>query len=237
MVKQIGRKLSFTLSILRQRDFGEIGSILRTKAWSTERALGLSRDLAVPFQAPEALIPITVRPIQPADVRVLLNVSEAGISVAERRDRTMRLHLLDAGFTSCFVATTVDDQACYIQWLIPPAENDLLRASFNGLFPPLADTEVLLEGAYTPVAFRGQRIMPAAMALIAEKAAGFGANRVLTFVGEDNIPSLKGCKRAGFSPSLRREAIQRLGHRRMVFTPLPAGTPYAFDTQPAPLAQ
>lgn len=233
MVQQIVRKLSFTLSFLQQRDFGEIGSILRTKAWSTERALGLSRDLAVPFQAPEALIPIAVRPIEPADVRALLDVTEAGISVTERRDRTMRLHLLDAGFSSCFVATTADDQACYIQWLISPGENSLLRKSFDGLFPPLADNEILLEGAYTPVAFRGQRIMPAAMALIAGKAAELGASRVLTFVGEDNIPSLKGCKRAGFSPSLRREAIHRLGYRRMVFSSLPAGTPYAFETQPA----
>lgn len=234
MAQQIVRKLSFARSLLRQRDFHEIGVILRTKAWSTEQALGLCRDLAVPFPAPEALVPIQVRPIEPDDVRALLNVSEAGISDPERRDRMTRLHLLDAGFSSCFVATTADGQACYIQWLISPGENSLLQKSFNGLFPPLASNEMLLEGAYTPVAFRGQRIMPAAMALIAEKAAELGAERALTFVGEDNIPSLKGCKRAGFAPCLQREAIHRLGYRRMVFTPLPPGTPYAFDRQPAP---
>lgn len=235
MAQQIARKLSLVRGYLSQHDYHEIGTILRTKTWSAERALGLGRDLAQPFPAPAALVPIQVRPIRPDDVRALLDVSEAGIAPAERRDRTTRLHLLDAGFSSCFVATTADDQACYIQWLISSAENDLLQKSFNGLFPHLDDGEMLLEGAYTPAAFRGQRIMPAAMALIAEKAAELGASRALTFVGEDNVPSLKGCKRAGFFPVLRREAIQRLGHRRMVFTPLPAGTPYAFDA-PAPAA-
>ncbi len=209
MMQQVVRKLSFARSFLEQGDIGEIRAILRTKMWSTEQALGLGRDLTV---------------------------SEPGISTGERRDRTSRLHLLDAGFSSCFVATTADDQACYIQWLISPRENDRLRSAFDGLFPWLEDNEMLLEGAYTPVAFRGQRIMPAAMALIAERAAGLGAERALTFVGEDNVPSLKGCKRAGFSPVMRRQGIHRLGYRRMVFTPLPAGTPYAFDAQAAPVS-
>lgn len=234
-MQQIVRKLSIARSFLRHREFGELGSILRTKAWSTEQALGLSRNLAIPFQAPDALISIQVRPISSTDVRTLLDESEVGISAAELRDRITRLRLLDAGFSSCFVATTADDQACYIQWLFSPDENELLLKFFEGLMPQLAGNETLLEGAYTPVAFRGQRIMPAAMALIAEKAAERGAERALTFVGEDNTPSLKGCKRAGFSPSLRREAIHRLGHRRMVFSPLPAGTPYAFDAEPTPL--
>ena len=142
------------------------------------------------------------------------------------------MHLLDAGFTSYFVATTADDQACYIQWLISPRENVLLQESFDGLFPRLAANEMLLEGAYTPVAFRGQRIMPAAMALIAERAADLGAERALTFVSDDNIPSLKGCKRAGFAPCLQRQAIHRLGRCRMIFAPLAAGTPNAFDVPP-----
>lgn len=229
MVQQVVRKLSLAQGFFQQGDIGEIGQILRAKVWSTERALGLSRDLAEPFQAPNALIPIAVQPIRPEDVRTLLDVSEAGISVAERRDRTKRMHLLDAGFSSCFVATTEDDQACFIQWLISPDENIRLQRSFNGLFPRLAADEMLFEGAYTPVAFRGQRIMPAAMALIADQAVELGAARLLTFVGEDNVSSLKGCKRAGFSPFLRREAIHRLGYRRMVFSSLPAGTRYAFD--------
>jgi len=46
------------------------------------------------------------------------------------------------------------------------------------------------------------RIMPAAMARIAEHGRDVGARHVMTFVGTDNIPSLKGCKRSGFAPTL-----------------------------------
>jgi RimJ/RimL family protein N-acetyltransferase len=55
---------------------------------------------------------------------------------------------------------------------------------------------------YTPPAYRGLGIMSAAIALIAERASEFGARHVLTFVGEQNIASLKGCQRAGFHPHM-----------------------------------
>ena len=58
------------------------------------------------------------------------------------------------------------------------------------------------ENAYTPPAYRGLGVMPAAMARIAERASDFGARKVMTFVATDNIASLKGCQRAGFHPHL-----------------------------------
>lgn len=138
------------------------------------------------------------------------------------------MNLASAGFSTCFVAVSEDDHPRYIQWLIRPQENELLQQAFHGLFPQLAPDECLLEGAYTPESFRGQRIMPAAMAQIAELAAERGACRVVTFVGEKNIPSLKGCHRAGFAPYLRRHADWRLGKCRIILEPLPHGTPFSF---------
>ncbi len=81
----------------------------------------------------------------------------------------------------------------------------------GSLYPRLAPYEALLEGAYTPEAYRGQGIIASAMALIAERAGDFGARWVVTFVDETNVASLKGCARAGFVPYLRR---------RVRFTPL-----------------
>ena len=69
--------------------------------------------------------------------------------------------------------------------------------------------------------------MSAAMALIAERAADIGARHVLTFVGLDNIASLKGCQRAGFNPLLLHRAT-RIGFgtlRRDRFEALPEGDP------------
>jgi hypothetical protein len=231
--QQFGRKFSFALSFVRQGDLVEVSSILKTKVWSSREAFGVMRDMSIPFPSPTPLIPISIRPARPDDIRQVLNVDEPGIALAERRDRVARQHLMDAGFSYCFVAVTSDDRPCYIQWLIMPSENRLLAQSFGGLFPPLAAHEALLEGAYTPAAFRGQRIMPAAMALLAEKGAEMGATSVLTFVGEENIASLKGCKRAGFAPYRMRRAVYRFGRRRLAFWALPEGTPYPFDNVPS----
>ncbi len=69
--------------------------------------------------------------------------------------------------------------------------------------------------------------MSAAMALIAERATDIGARHVLTFVGDINIASLKGCQRAGFNPRM-------LHHRTVLgfgmitqdrFETLPEGDP------------
>ncbi len=49
----------------------------------------------------------------------------------------------------------------------------------------LPPNEALLEGAYTPASHRGLGIMPAAMALIAEKAETIGARYVITFVAPE----------------------------------------------------
>ncbi len=222
-LRGVNRKSSFAIQLLRQGNYAEAGAILRSRIWFTESAFGLVRNLSTPFPVPEAKLPILLRPIVQDDVNKLLDTDEPGISASERYDRRTRLHLLEAGFSSCFVAATDDNRPCFVQWLISPAENALLDQAFGGLFPRLADNEVLLEGAYTSTAFRGLRIMPAAMAMLAEQAASAGAVRAITFVGEDNAPSLNGCKRAGFSPFTRRQVVHRLGYRRVTFTPIAEG--------------
>jgi hypothetical protein len=87
-----------------------------------------------------------------------------------------------------------------MQWMLGPAQNRAIAAL--GGFPPLAPDEALLENAFTPMGHRGLGIMPAAMALIAERATDIGARHVLTFVDEGNTASLKGCQRAGFYPHI-----------------------------------
>jgi len=121
-----------------------------------------------------------------------------------------------------------------MQWLIGPSENDKIQAYFKGIFPLLAPDEALLEYAFTPDAYRGQGIMPCAMAQIAERAKAFAARWVITFVDHQNIPALKGCKKAGFVPYLMRKDTWRLFRRRSTFKQLPPETPYPFDLeQPA----
>jgi GNAT superfamily N-acetyltransferase len=191
----------------------------RVRLYSRREAVGLRRDLSVPFAVPPAKIPLIVRPLR-ADDDLSFIASVPGLAPQAAQDRLGQRWLLTADLPTCWIAVDPDGTACYMQWLIAPRDNALVRAWWGGLFPELQPDEALLEGAYTAESHRGQGIMSHAMARIAEQARDFGAQRVITFVGHENVGSLKGCERAGFAPYLERRDSWTLFRRRVRFLPL-----------------
>jgi GNAT superfamily N-acetyltransferase len=166
---------------------------------------GLGRDLAVRIEKPRAKIPITVRALQSHDMASLFG--NADLNPVDRREAAWRMAFIAKGAHRGFVAIDErSDEPCYAQWLFGAMDNDVVRR-LKG-FPALKTDQALLENAYTPPAYRGLGIMSAAMALIAERAADIGARHVLTFVGQDNIASLKGCQRAGFHPVMLHHSVR-----------------------------
>ena len=192
------------------------------RLYSNSASVGLRRDLRAPCVVPAAKRPVQVRPLTPDDDLAWLDVREPGLSDDQVYARLGQTRLLRSDIRTCHVAVDADGRACYMQWLILSCHNDRVRAFFGNLYPPLAPDEALLEGAYTPEPYRGQGIMAAAMAQIAERADQFGARWVITFVDEENAASLKGCVRAGFVPYLRRDERFRLFQRRVSFIPVSA---------------
>jgi len=186
------------------------------RMYSDSTSLGLRRDLAVPFTGPAAKIPITVRPLTAADDLSALD-PKPGLSADERLWRLAQLRLLRSGLGICYVAIAPEGKPCYMQWVMSSSENARLRAVFGNLYPSLGPDEALLEGAYTPEAYRGRGIMGAAMTQVAERAGEVGARWVITFVDEQNQGSVKGCIRAGFAPYLRRRERFRLFYRQVTF--------------------
>jgi len=163
--------------------------------------------------------PLIVRPLRPDDdLSFIAEVPELAPQAA--RQRIDQRLLLTADIPTCWIAIDPDGTACYMQWLIAPRDNALVRARWGGLFPELQPDEALLEGAYTADSHRGQGIMSHAMARISERARDLGAQHVITFVGLENVASLKGCERAGFAPYVKRGDSWSLFHRRVRFQPL-----------------
>lgn len=186
---------------------------------------GLRRDLDAPFTGPKAKIPIWVRPLTRDDLPKLLHITPE-TTPEDRLEIAWRRAFAEKHLAGGHVAIDErDGSPCYVQWLFGAADNEFIR-SMRG-FPQLAADEALLENAYTPASHRGLGIMPAAMSLIAEQAATFGARYVITFVEVKNIPSLKGCQRCGFAPDLVHELnTYAFGTiRRETFTRLPDGDP------------
>ncbi len=167
--------------------------------YSESRRYGLRRDLTVPFTDPQAKIPITVRPLEPADLDTVLPIHDPGLEPADRleiaRRRSFAAQVTSGGYVAIDMRTQTP---CYVQWLISARRKDVMR-HLKG-FPELPDDYALLENAYTPPKSRGLGIMSAAMSMIAARAADHDARFVVTFVGDDNVASLKGCERSGFAP-------------------------------------
>jgi hypothetical protein len=208
------RKALTACRLLTRGGGRELASLLRRQAWSEGLAYGLCRDLVVPVEPPSPRIALRIRPLRPGDIPLLLGGPESD------PEQSCRKLLLDAGIPTAWVAATGEDIPCYVQWLFSPAEDRAIGRYFDGLFPPLASDEGLLEYAYTPNPFRRNGIMPWAMARIAEEARAFGARRVITFTGVENHPSLKGCRAAGFKPYCLRRESWRLFRHRVTFSPI-----------------
>ena len=183
------------------------------------------RDLDVPFDPPEAKIPIAIRPLRDDDLPKLLGLDYTTMSERGPYVRMHRLNFADRGIGICYVAATVDDEPCYMQWLIPATQNADVKDYFHGIFPSLEPDEALLEYAFTPESYQRMGIMAAAMARIAERAVDVGARRVVTFVDGENVAALKGCRKAGFRPHLVRHDRWRFFLRSVTFGPLPPDAP------------
>ncbi|HRY26910.1 MAG TPA: hypothetical protein P5558_21250 [Geminicoccaceae bacterium] len=214
--------LAFARQALKPGTRGQLARRLRTRLWADISAIGFRRDLHVAFTAPDARIPLEIRQLTAADAPAILGDDDPTLDVLERWERATRLRLWTNGLGRCFAAIAPDGRPCFVQWIFLPVDNAGLRAYSGDTFPELAPGEALVEGAFTPAAFRGKGVMPAAMARIVLEAGKLGARYVHTFVEVDNMPSLKGCIRAGFPAYQWREQHWRLMRRRHEFGPLPA---------------
>lgn len=202
---------------------GRVGPVWRAfwhRLYSNHTSIGFRRDLTVLFAAPLAFQPLDVRALERGDDLSCLEAETPGLTDVQVFERLTQRRIVESGLRTCYIAVGSDGMPCYMQWLILASSNELVRTTFGNLYPRLESDEALLEGAYTPEAYRGKGIMASAMARIAERAADSGVRWVITFVDESYAPAQKGCARAGFRPYVRRVETYRLFRRYVAFLPL-----------------
>jgi hypothetical protein len=212
--------------LLRALEFKEIVRKILVRVFSEFRSIGLMRDLTIPLKLPIANIPLMIRPLEEEDIPKIFDFKTPGLTEKDKSDLLNRLEHVHAHIPTCYVAVTPNGVPVFIGWLMAHTENEKIQAYFNGIFPLLTPDAALLENVLTLVGFRRQGVMKAAVALIAERGTDIGAKRVIVFVEEHNIASLRGMKQVGFSPYVLRHEKWFLFHRTLTFTKLPENTPY-----------
>ncbi len=214
------KKINTVIHLLLKGEFKVIFKGISKRLYSEINSFGLKRDLNIAFESPKALINITIRLSKSTDNNYF-------------KQEHSNVGLTEENILNCYVAVNKNDTPCYRQWLIGYSQNSKIQSFFNNLFPILKEDEALLEGAFTLPNFRGKRIMPAAMSRISEKGVDIGARFIITFVNINNIPSLKGCKRSGFSPYILRKEKWFLFKRKITYITIPneLAQKYLLDTK------
>jgi hypothetical protein len=191
---------------------------LRTIAeqgWYTKLFLGLRADLGNLPDVRPAKVPIRMEPRDPTSFDAFERELRE-VDGNEYLEVLYRVWSCEAGVQNLYVAE-VDGQPAYAQWLVRPDDQHLMEAHMPGRYRALAGDEVLLEGAYTFAAFRRMGMMADGMAQLLRIARHGGATAAITYVGADNLPSLRGCANVGFRLDHNRYSERRLKRRRTLF--------------------
>jgi len=203
---------------LRASSSDGVWGLVKRQFYREWHAYGLTRDLMIPREFQRPRIPIAIRELKEEDIQCLFSGAQDGLSRRARLEIAHRVALIAERIPTPYVAVDLlRDRPCFLQWLMLAQSNERIQRFFNGRFPILTADQGLLEYAYTPIEYRGNGIMPAAMAMISEKAAERGCRSLMTFVLRENAAALQGCARAGFVPfTLRRDRhyLFRLIRRR-----------------------
>jgi GNAT superfamily N-acetyltransferase len=203
---------------------GECGILLkevRDRLYSNETSLILRRDLFQRRTVPEPKTAIMLRRLETRDFRPII------------KERPRRLPVLLADIPTCYVTVTASGELTFMLWVVFSEDWPRFKPHFKGDIPGgLRSDECLFEFAYTFEKFRGQGVMAASLNLIAEEAwrERPSVRWAYNFVRKDNIPSLKGCRTAGFVPYMTREERWRALRLNQKFTLLTPGTLFPFET-------
>jgi RimJ/RimL family protein N-acetyltransferase len=198
-----------------------IAKELRHRLLSRTPSFGLRCDLGNLPPLKEAAVPLTLEPCLGAFDGF---TAELGRTTGADYGRALRReHLHQRGVRTLYVARNQESEPVYVQWLVAGTDRATLDAAGIDFWPPFPPNEVLLEFAYTFTPFRGMGAMGDGMGRLLRVAADQGATAAHTYVTFDNVPSLRGCAKVGFTLDHVREVRMLGGFRRgAVRSPTPA---------------
>jgi hypothetical protein len=204
---------------IRELGARHIAEILRRRAWSDTRAFGLACECAAAPPARRAKVPVVMQPMDGAVGMPHFTAELERVSGAEYQEVHGRVELCANGVRTLYVSADPAGEAIYAQWLVKPGDEAPLQATTPNQFPNLAPHDWLVEGAYTFMAFRRMGAMGDGMHQLLMAARDAGARRVITYVSEGHLASLRGCANAGFTLDHVRVTRQRFNVRRALWHP------------------
>ena len=175
------------------------------RVFSIEHYYVLQKSISQPIIVPKIRHQVNLRGADDYDIIHAVNHIN-GLDGNARRELISRVLFYRTGIKNCYAVKTKDDILAYLQWLIYPSQNDIIKKNFSGVFQPLKTGQVLIENVFTFPAFRGYGLMPHITAKLIEIAQNEGYKSAIMYIRKDKIESLSQSMMLGFKiTSLLRE--------------------------------
>jgi len=116
----------------------------------------------------------------------------------DKQEIVSRVIFYNAGFNNCYVVRNQNGEIAYMQWLIYPSENTVIKKHFQRIFYPLKVGQVMLENAFTFPKFRGLGFMPVVTSRLLNIAKEEGYKFAIIYVRKDRIVSINENFKNGF---------------------------------------
>lgn len=199
------------IALARMGGIGTLLTSLRPGLYSQIILEGLERNLADQDIEINSQVKYYLQRATARDIEEIYRKAQVE-KPASRQELIIRKRFFDIGFHNCYIARdALNDDICYMQWMISWKDENAGSPDFMMRFKRLGQLDVQLEHAYTFEKYRGKKVMPAVMNDLFRIARERGFKRVITYVGADNIASLKGCQKVGF------QKYEEIHWRRILF--------------------
>jgi len=121
----------------------------------------------------------------------------SSMSDYDRKELMSRILFFRNGFTNCHILR-LNGSIAYLQWIISPKENELIRQKYSGRFLQLKEGQVMLENSFTFPRFRGFGVMYFGTMELLLKYRDQGYHSAMCYVIKENVPALNQLLQMGF---------------------------------------
>ncbi|WP_243337380.1 hypothetical protein [Anaeromyxobacter soli] len=120
------------------------------------------------------------------------------LDLASRKEVVARVLFHRAGFSSCYIGRSPQNELVSMQWLLRPQDNALLERQRRRLYYPLRSDEAMVENIFIFPRFRGLSVFPTVNHFVLDLAKREGFRACNAYIRKDNIPSLNAFMGLGF---------------------------------------
>jgi len=193
------------------RDFGQLAQFALRNLVSMQHCYVLHHHLStLSPKPPRKLGGGQLRLLDANDIAGLYEQGSA-LDFKDKLNLLVQLRFYENGFTNCY-GLVENGSISYLQWMIGPEENELIRAKYGHCVLPVGDKEILIDNAFTLPSYRGRGYMSYAVWELLSRAKESGYRRAVTYVRKDNINSLNVLTTAGFRFTKLVREWKLMGH-------------------------